>query len=413
MAVDTETLARDGVLPPVVVSRQPVVDARDRVAGYRISYATLDDSGAATPARSLPAEVLADLLGVIGEEEHALGSRAHLPISREMLLGGGAPTVDATKVLLRLTHRDATDPALAGVLDRALERGYELELDDLPQPEVDPALLPRFRAVEVDMTRFSAQEAAALVPRIRLRGTLALASGLQTHEEREQARALGFDWFTGPFFATPNAVAGNAVPVGSLKTLVELSRLQGSEVDLDKLVGVIELDLGLGVRLLRYINSAFFGLSGQVRSVRHAATMLGAKGLSRWAMVAATVGGAEQIPREHALLALTRARACELLAAENLTEVDADEMFTIGLLSAVDVAFRVPLETVIDELPLGQSTADALLHHTGAAGAVLGSVIHYEQGRYLSPAVRASLLANADAYREALVWARQAIREIS
>ena len=413
MAVDTPTEQRDGALPPVLVSRQPVVDVRDRVAGYRISYAVLDDAGSASPTAALPAELLEDVLAVIGEEEHALGSRAHLPVSREMLLGGGVPEVDPNQVLLRLRYEDAVDPGLAGVLDRAVERGYELELDGLPGPEIDAAILPRFRAIELDLGRFPLQDAAVLVPQIRLRGTVALAAGVQTHEEREAARAVGFDWFTGPFFSTPNVVAGNAIPVGNMKTLVELARLRGSDADLDKLISVIELDLGLGVRLLRYINSAFFGLSGRVRSVRHAAAMLGAIGLSRWAMVAASVGGSEQIPREHALLALTRARACELLAAELSASLDPDEMFTLGLLSAVDVAFRVPLEKVVEELPLDDETTEALLHHTGAAGHVLGSVIHYEQGRYLAPAVRSSLLANADAYREALIWARGAIREIN
>jgi c-di-GMP-related signal transduction protein len=364
MAVDTEPRERHRAsLPPVLVSRQPVIDVRDRITGYRISYAVLDGSGTASPVSELPAELLAAVIGVIGEEEQAAGSRAHLPVSREMLLGGGGLAVDPSRVLLRLDYVDAVDPALRGVLDRAIERGFELELDGLPAPEIDPATLSRFRAVEVDLSRFPLPDVAALVPQIRLRGTVALASGVQTHAERDEARALGFDWFTGPFFATPDLGSGNAISAGSIKAL--------------------------------------------------AAAMLGATGRSRRAMVAASLGDSEQIPREHALLALTRARACELLAADYSASVDPDEMFTIGLLSAVDVAFRIPLEKVVEGLALDERTAEALLQHTGPAGAVLGSVIHYEQGRYLAPGVRASLLANADAYREALVWAREAICEMS
>ncbi len=59
--------------------------------------------------------------------------------------------------------------------------------------------------------------------------------------------------------------------------------------------------------------------------------MLGARGVSRWAMMVALTGGTAA-PGELSVMALTRARMCELLAAGR-ADVATDEMFTIGLLS--------------------------------------------------------------------------------
>ena len=46
-------------------------------------------------------------------------------------------------------------------------------------------------------------------------------------------------------------------------------------------------------------------------------------------------------------------------------------------------------------------------HRTG--GEILQSVISYEQGEFLAPSLRSTLLANSAAYREALDWARRAV----
>jgi c-di-GMP phosphodiesterase len=414
MALTTPDLKRDEGRSAVLVSRQPVLDAADRVIGYRVAYALHDDNGPVAPSAPEAIDLLDEVLEIIGSEEQALGSRAHLPVSREMLLHhGDALPIASDQVVLRVRLRDALDPAVAIVVERASLRGYSFELDGLDTADVDPALLRHFKTVEADLGVLSGRDAAALCARIRLRGTIGLAAGLSSHEEREQARAAGFQWFSGPFLATPNLIDGKPVPVGNMRTLVDLSRLQGTEVDLDALIDVIELDVGLGVRLLRYINSAYFGLSGQVRSVRHAATMLGAKGLARWALVAASVGSGEQIPREHALLALTRARTCELLHDQRPWGVDPDLLFTIGLLSAVDVVFRMPLQRVVDDLGLSEVTTDALVNHSGPAGEILDSVITYEQGDFQAPSLRDSLAANGEAYRAGLAWAREAVSGVS
>jgi EAL and modified HD-GYP domain-containing signal transduction protein len=194
-----------------------------------------------------------------------------------------------------------------------------------------------------------------------------------------------------------------------MHAIVELYRLQRGDAPLEELIALIEQEVGLGVRLLKYINSAYFGFSGRVRSITQAATMLGTRGLSRWALIVAALSGSGPIPRELALLALTRARACELVGLERDEALDSDELFTLGLISTCDAVFRMPIEQVVSELPLAENVQQALLHHSGPGGEILRSVIAYEQGEFLAPSLRSSLMANAAAYREALDWARRAV----
>jgi c-di-GMP phosphodiesterase len=394
---------------PVLVSRQPVLDGRDRVVGYRVSYSVLNGGFPVMPNTDESLTIVEDILSVIDEDEQVLGNKAHLAFSREMLLRGEIPEIHPDRVLLRVRYEDAISDLVMPSIKEAASRGFELELDGLPGPDVNLRMLDTFSAVEIDLSRWNVDDAAGLLTRMQGVKAHGLASGVNNHNEREAARKLGFQWFAGPFFATPNMVGGAPIPMGDLHTIVELYKMQRSDASLEDLIAVIEQEVGLGVRLLKYMNSAYFGFSGRVRSITQAATMLGTRGLSRWALIVASLSGSKPIPRELALMTLTRARACELVGLDQDAKLDSDELFTVGMLSTCDAVFRMPMKQVIQELPLAEQVSDALLYRIGPAGEILQSVISYESGEFLAPTLRSSLLTNSAAYREALDWARRAI----
>ena len=122
--------------------------------------------------------------------------------------------------------------------------------------------------------------------------------------------------------------------------------------------------------------------------------MLGSRGVSRWALLVALTGG-PNAPRELSVMGLTRARMCELLGAD-LGDVAGDQLFTVGLLSVADALLEVPLETIVEELPLADEVSAALLRRDGPAGAILKAVVSYEQGDFDA----ASLQSHAPGHRE-------------
>jgi EAL and modified HD-GYP domain-containing signal transduction protein len=200
--------------------------------------------------------------------------------------------------------------------------------------------------------------------------------------------------------------AGTSVPIGDLHTIVELHTMQRRDASLPDVIGVIEHEAGLSVRLLKYMNSSSFGFSGRVRSIPQAAAILGPRGLSRWALIVASLSGPTAITRELALTMLTRARACELISLDQGERLDADELFGIGMFSTCDAVFRMPLAQVIRELALSHDASAALMHHSGPAGEILESVICCERSELLALAP----LTCSAAYHEARDWAGRAIQ---
>jgi EAL and modified HD-GYP domain-containing signal transduction protein len=309
--------------------------------------------------------------------------------------------------MLRVSYETAADPEIREILDGLASRGYALALYELPGPDFEPELLDLFGTVEVDLSRFNERQATQAVKRILAGHATPIAVGVPDHETYEAAKTLGFVLFTGKFFNTPKLEAVRDVPVAGMSTLVSLVRLQGEHASIEELERVIDHDVGLSVKLLRYINSAYFGLRSNIGSIKQAVMMLGARGVSRWALMIALTGS-PSTPRELAVTALTRARMCELLGVSR-GDVGADELFTVGLLSVADALLDRPLSAILADLPLSEGPAGALLRREGSAGAILQAVIDYEVANFGTDSVQAHKAAVGLAYMDSLRWAQETL----
>ncbi|HZU40549.1 MAG TPA: HDOD domain-containing protein [Solirubrobacteraceae bacterium] len=419
----------DGAGWRAFLSRQPVLDGGRRVTGYRISYASaeVEAAGAAPGAGALAGAAAApgagaltgaraatrlfgDILTVVGLEELVGDALAHLPVTPGLLLTLGAPPVRPDQVVLRVAHEYAVDPELRPILDSLAGRGYALSLYDLPGPQFAPELLSTFGMIELDFAAWGEAELGVALGAVAAARATALAVGLRDEAEFARAGELGFSLFAGPFFSSPRTTAVRDVPVAGLSTLASVARMQGAGATVEELEAVIDRDLGLSVKLLRYINSAYFGMRSKVTSIRQAVMMLGARGVTRWAMMVALTGGTEA-PVELSVMALTRGRMCELLAAGR-SDVAPDEMFMIGLLSLADALLDTPLDRVLQELPLAEHVEAALLERAGPAGEILDAAMSYEIGSFSADSVQAHSGNVAAAYLDALRWARDTVQDL-
>jgi len=105
----------------------------------------------------------------------------------------------------------------------------------------------------------------------------------------------------------------------------------------ERLAEIVEREPVLGARVLRLVNSAYFGLSEDVTSVQHAVRLLGHRTVRTVALTAAvlgafndTAGGVFDLDRfwRHSL---SVAAGCRALAA-HCRAFDAETAFTLGLL---------------------------------------------------------------------------------
>ena len=352
-----------------------------RVSGYRVAYSTADGS---EPEDGSAARLLGDVLSGVGLDELVGESLAHLPLSREVLLALGVPPVRPDRVMLRIAYDDRARSRAGRTIEALTMRGYALSLYDLPGAEFDASLLERFGTVEIDFARVRpGRQTTLAVPRIRAgRGDAAGRRADRLHTQFEQAKALGFELFAGPFYASRAPGRGPQGP-GRARWArwSSLAAMQSGSATIEELEQVIDRDVGLSVKLLRYINSAYIGMRGSITSIRQAVMMLGSRGVSRWALLVALTGG-PSAPRELSVMGLTRARMCELLGSER-EDVGGDRaVHGRAAVGGRRAARRSARDDRRRAAAVRRGRPRRCCGATGRPASILDAVVSYEQGEF-------------------------------
>jgi EAL and modified HD-GYP domain-containing signal transduction protein len=390
--------------PEVAVVRQPIADARHGVVGYELLFDSARQSGDPAQDARATSALIADAFGDIGLERLAGRHPAWLSIARNFLVEVGPPPVRPDRAVLQIVAYPAREDLLA-LLQKLSRGGFSIALTDFDGDVDLGPLLDICSIVKVNVSGKDDTELARAVAAPRAAGSLLVAKGVGSLDEFERCREYGFSYFQGDFFCKPRELRYRGVSAGSVGSLQTLAKLSGTDAGFEELEEIITSDVGLSLKLLRYVNSAFFSLPRTIGSVREALAMLGVRMVRRWALVVA-MSESSHTPDELVAVALQRARMCERLGALGSPQ-DREVLFTIGLFSVADALLGAPMDEVLATLPFSLEIEAALLHHEGPKGALLAAVLEYERGAF--PALEAAAhVSLAAVYREALEYADDA-----
>ena len=394
--------------PEVAVVRHPIADARNNVVGYELRFGGSVYLGDPAMDAKATSALLVDAFGDIGLEQLAGRHPAWVTIARNFLIEIGPPPVRPDRAVLQIAAYPAQDDLLA-VLQQLGRSGYTIALDDYDGRDDLGPLMSLCSIVLIDVQAVGLEGLTAAIAAPRMQSALLLATNVPDHATFAACKELGFTYFQGEYFAQPRLFKRTSVATAGLGSLRRLSELTAGDVSFEDLEQIISSDVGLSLKLLRYVNSAFFALPRTVSSVREALTLLGVRTVRRWAVVMA-ISALPDVHDELVSLALRRARMCEVLAGSALPE-ERETLFTIGLFSVADALLDCPMAEVLDSLPFTEEIQTALLRREGPKGELLSAVIAYERGEF--PSMPSPGLSLASAYRAALEWADDAGRAIA
>jgi EAL and modified HD-GYP domain-containing signal transduction protein len=393
----------------VAVVRHPIADARDVVVGYELRFGGSVDLGDPAMDAKATSALLVEAFGDIGLEALAGRHPAWVTIARNFLVEIGSPPVRPDRAVLQIKAYHARDDLLA-ILQRLARSGYTIALDEYDGSLIDNVedLMALCSIVRVDVSRIPTEDLPRVLSVPKMQGAVLVATEVGDHAAYQRCKELGFTYFQGEYFAQPRTFKHRGVATAGLGSLRRLSELTVGDISFEDLERIIGSDIGLSLKLLRYVNSAFFALPRTVGSVREALTMLGVNTVRRWATVM-VISSIPDVPDELVGLGLRRAHMCEILAGSALPE-ERETLFTIGLFSVADALLDAPMSDVLDSLPFTEEIQAALLRREGPKGELLAAVTAYERGEFPTLPTAEASPSLAGAYRSALAWADEASR---
>lgn len=397
----------------IFVGRQPIYGRRLELYAYELLYRGADiDYADFTEGDRATSQVLLNTFTEFGLERIVGGHLAFINLTRGFIVGEYPLPVPRTQVVLEVLEDVEPDAEVLRGLTDLRRRGFKVALDDFVFEESKRPMIALADIVKVDVLGLAPEEVERRFEQLKPMGVKLLAEKIETREQFEHCRDMGFDYFQGYFLAKPNVVSGSSVPANGLNLLRLMAEFQAPQQNFERIAEIVSQDVALSYKLLRHINAAIYGMPRRIDSIKETVTYLGLSMVKNLACLF-MLTDAGQYPHELLVTAMMRGKLCELLAKARGVE-SCGSYFTVGLFSTLDALLNLPLETVLKRLPLAQDVQEALLEQRGPMGEALRCTLAYERGDWA--AVDCFALPRRvikDAFLEAVVWVESVDQEIA
>ena len=392
------------------VARQPILTREEKLFGYELLFRDGVENCFNAADSSAAARSTLDSSILVGLETLCAGARAFLNCTRDILLKDYITLLPSNNTVAEVLETVEADDLVIAACRRLKEAGYWIALDDFAPDDPREALTEFADVIKVDIRATSPEQRATLVKRYGPWRCRMLAEKVETRQEFQEAKKMGFVYFQGYFFQRPEVLVSREIPENHFNYLRMLQAVSQPELNTKLIEDLIKREASICYRLLRYLNSPIFGMSNEIHSVRHALSILGERETRRWVRLVATLGAGQQKPSELVVTALVRARFGELLSAD-IDHGDSD-LFLMGLLSLMDAILEIPIQDVLAQVPVDHETKTVLLGGASKLRPVYQLMLARESGEWESASQLLQQLhlqesEVAEAYWRALRWARE------
>ena len=350
------TINDNPILAQVVLGYSPMIDRERSVSATRLTV---------FPVRPDAPLDAGDLLAAVAEVWPEAGGKVSLNIVSETLLTDLIRAAPSANLMLEVPAFMACDVAHSQAILALYGRGNTLLLKGRPRAELPREVLPCFKHAIIDLADERRGEGPA--PPGVTRQISPIQSGVRTLAEleasfkREAVAVLGW-----PIDDTLQP--GSARVQSDLATIVELMRRVDKEESIDRLEDTLKLDPTLAFKLLRYLNSAAFGLRVEVSSFRHALMLLGYARLKRWLALLLASASKDRDMKPVMFAALRRGLLMEELARASAgggNDEMCNEAFICGVFSLLDRMMKQPFSELLKSVPVPDSVRQALVDSQG------------------------------------------------
>lgn len=341
----------------ILLLREPVVNRNRESVGYALSLITEQGERAATGG------INALLVGRNADDDFFERVPGRFVIADCAQIESARPSVTQGRLVLAL----GADHGMDNLPE--ITRGWRGAGFGLCLESADAKVWPAEVTQQAAYLRIP-HVASATPPLLRGFAGKRIAANVNTQAQFEQAVRAGFDMVQGYFFTEPKGNQATAVNA-TYSSIVTLMKLAKEDAPIKQIEDVLKRDAALSFKLLRYINSAGFGLSCEIQSFRHAVTVLGYQNLHKWLALLLVTAAKQNTSAALVTTAITRGRLAELLGQGLFEAKDRDNLFITGAFSLLHIILQMPLEQITEQIALPEVVTDALIQHTGQFGALL------------------------------------------
>jgi EAL and modified HD-GYP domain-containing signal transduction protein len=362
------------------VARQAILDNKKCLYAYELLFRDgISNSFPDIAPDEATSKLLTNNHLNVGLDNITGGKVSFINFHEETLLYRFPTSLEPTSVVIEIVETVEISKELLKACKHLTDLGYTLALDDYDFDPKWDAFLPLVNIVKIDIQLCSYQQSVDNVAKLKDMKIKLLAEKVETNNEFEQYKALGFDYYQGYFFARPEVVKSRNIPSSKANLISLIAVSSAAGFDFDEINQIIERDVSLSYMLLRFINNPLNNKRFNVTSLRHALNYMGEVEIKKFVALLALAKLNDDKPADLILFCLLRAKFCELVSNACGIQSNPPTGFLLGLFSLLDAILDQDMSVLLDKVPIADSIKCALLDQESELKPFLSLIEHLEK----------------------------------
>lgn len=368
----------------VYIARQPVFNTQKKIFGYELLFRNgIQNAFPNINGNIATSNVLSntffsfDLKEILGKKPGLINFTKDLILQKTPLL------FPLKHFIIEVLENIEPDREILAALKEFKKKGFAIALDDFAYHEKFRPMMELCRIIKFDLMATPLESLADIIKDIQKNYDITLlAEKVETYEVFEQAKKMGFRLFQGYFFSKPEILSRKEIAAHHIVLLKLINEVGQNDFDFKNVEDIIRKDVSVSFKLLKFINSAYFGRSLPINTIKDAITYLGMDELRKFIHIIAMADLGKHKPDELIRVSIIRARMCELCGTVLKTRFSTEELFTLGLFSLMDALLDKPMEEILKSTSFSKKIKNALLKKDKEFTKILTLIISFEQGNW-------------------------------
>ena len=366
----------------IFVARQPILKSNKHTFGYELLFRDSlsntfpDIEGDIATSKVLTHTFFAMGLDVVTDNKPAL-----INFTRELLVKKAPLLFPKEDIIIEILENIEPDAQVVESVKELVKKGYQVALDDFIFHKKYISLIKFAKIIKFDLIATPLNTLQPILNKIKhIKKLILLAEKVETYEEFEQAKSMGFSLFQGYFFSKPEILSNQEIASNKMSLLKLIAEVNKSDMNLFKIGDMIKSDVYMSYKLMRFINSAYFSRKYEIGSIKDALAYLGNDEIKKFISMVAAAAIAENKPNELIRHSIFKAKMFELIGCFMHLTFSSDELFTIGLFSNLEAMLDTKMKSILKAIPFSDSIKASLLGNDKKINHIADIVKCFETG---------------------------------
>lgn len=349
------------------IARQEILDVNDKLIAYELLFRDHAHGIKEFPShlKATSQVIMNTLTNINISEVIPKNVNAFINIDETVLLSGIIDILDKDIFVLEILETADLNEKIIKKIAHYHKIGFKIAIDDFDcSAQMIKKFTPIFKyiyLIKVDVLSSNQENIKNIISKFKKMGKKVLAEKVETEEEYDLYKKMGFELFQGYYLSKPEVLVLNIHKEATHIVILQLIGLIKEDVYTSKMERYVRSKPDLSYKLIKYLNN-HTKFETAIDSITQVITLMGRERLMKWLLLYIySEVSTSPISKSILILAQKRAEKMEEDAPNHIK----DKAYLAGMFSMMDILFDTSMKELMSHVKMDKEIVDLVTTKTG------------------------------------------------